>query len=81
VPLSSLALEEWIALFVFLVTALVTCQLATVERQNVEQARLREREATVLSETGRIIKSTDRLDEQLDSVICVRARLSDRPVL
>jgi len=37
--------EEWIALFVFLVTALIASQLAIVARQSVEQARLREREA------------------------------------
>ena len=37
--------EEWIALFVFLATALITSQLATVTRQSVEQARLREQEA------------------------------------
>jgi K+-sensing histidine kinase KdpD len=60
--------EEWRALFVFLVTALVTSQFATVTWQGVEQARLREREATILYETGRIIKSTDRLREQLVSV-------------
>src|SRR5260370_31558780 len=61
--------EEWIALFVFLVTALVTSQLATVTPQSVEQARLREREATILYETGRVINSTGRLDEQLDSIV------------
>jgi K+-sensing histidine kinase KdpD len=60
--------EEWIALFVFLVTALITSQLATVTRQSVEQARLREREAQILYEAGRVINSTDRLDEQLDSI-------------
>ena len=32
--------EEWIALFVFLVTALITSQLTTQTRQSVEQARL-----------------------------------------
>src|SRR6266700_2684026 len=60
--------EDWIALFVFLATALVTSQLATVTRQSVEQARLREREARILYEAGRVINSTDRLDEQLDSI-------------
>ncbi len=60
--------EEWIALFVFLVTALIASQLATVTRQSVEQARLREREARILYEAGRVINSTDRLDEQLDSI-------------
>jgi len=60
--------EEWLALFVFLVTALITSQLATVTRQSVEQARLREREARILYEAGRVINSTDRLDEQLDGI-------------
>lgn len=60
--------EEWLALFVFLVTALITSQLATVTRQSVEQARMREHEARILYEAGRVINSTDRLDEQLDSI-------------
>ena len=60
--------EEWIALFVFLATALITGQLAAVTRHSVEQARLREREARILYEAGRVINSTDRLDEQLDSI-------------
>ncbi len=67
--------EEWIALFVFLATALVTSQLATVTRQSVEQARVREREATILYETGRVIDSTDRLDEQLDSIALALVRV------
>ena len=60
--------EEWIALFVFLVTALITSQLTTQTRQSVEQARLREREARILYEVGRVINITDRLDEQLDTI-------------
>jgi len=60
--------EEWLALFVFLATALITSQLAAVTRQSVEQARLREREARILYEAGRVINSTDGLDEQLDSI-------------
>ncbi len=67
--------EEWIALFVFLVTALITSQLATVTRQSVEQARLREREARILYEAGRVIISTDRLDEQLDSMVLALVRV------
>jgi K+-sensing histidine kinase KdpD len=67
--------EEWIALFVFLVTALITSQLATVTRQSVEQARLREREARILYEAGRVIISTDRLDEQLDSIVLALVRV------
>lgn len=60
--------EGWIELVVFLVTALTTSQLATTSRESVEQARLREREARILYEVGRVINSTDRLDEQLDSI-------------
>ena len=61
--------EDWISLFVFLVTALITSQLAIVSRQNVEQTRMREHEARILYEVGRVINSTDCLDEQLDSIV------------
>ena len=67
--------EEWIALFVFLATALVTSQLAAVTRQSVEQARLREREVTILYETGRAIDSTDNLDDQLDCIALALVRV------
>jgi K+-sensing histidine kinase KdpD len=67
--------EEWIALFVFLATALVTSQLATMTRESVEQARLRERQAWILYEAGRVINSTDRLDEQLDSIVLSLVRV------
>jgi two-component system sensor histidine kinase KdpD len=67
--------EEWIALFVFLATALITSQLTTQTRQSVEQARLREREARILYEVGRVINSTDRLDEQLDSIALALVRV------
>jgi len=66
---------EWIALFVFLATALITSQLTTVTRESVEQARLREREAQILYEAGRVINSTDRLDEQLDSIVLSLVRV------
>ena len=67
--------EEWIALFVFLVTALITSQLTTQTRQSVEQARLREREARILYEAGRVINMTDRLDEQLDTIALAFVRV------
>jgi two-component system sensor histidine kinase KdpD len=67
--------EEWIALFVFLATALITSQLTIQTRQSVEQARLREREARILYEAGRVINSTDRLDEQLDSITLALVRV------
>ena len=67
--------EGWIELVVFLVTALTTSQLATTSRQSVEQARLREREARILYEVGRVINSTDHLDEQLDSIVLSLVRV------
>lgn len=67
--------EEWIALFVFLATALIASQLAAVARHSVEQARLREREARILYEAGRVINSTDRLDEQLDAIALALVRV------
>jgi K+-sensing histidine kinase KdpD len=66
---------EWLALFVFLVTALLTSQLAIVTRQSMEQARLREREARILYEAGRVITSTDHLDEQLDAIVLSLVRV------
>jgi two-component system sensor histidine kinase KdpD len=67
--------EEWIALFIFLATALITSQLTTQAHQSAEQARLREREARILYESGRVINSTDRLDEQLDSIALALVRV------
>jgi len=67
--------EEWIALFVFLATALITSQLAATTRHSVEQARQREREARILYEAGRVINSTDRLDEQLDTIALALVRV------
>ncbi len=67
--------EEWVALFVFLVTALITSQLTTQARRSVEQARLREREARILYEAGRVINITDNLDEQLDSIVLAFVRV------
>ncbi|HZO70679.1 MAG TPA: DUF4118 domain-containing protein [Ktedonobacteraceae bacterium] len=67
--------EEWIALFVFLVTALIASQLATRSRQSIERARLREREARILYEVGHVVNSTDDLDEQLDSIVLALVRV------
>jgi K+-sensing histidine kinase KdpD len=67
--------EEWVALFVFLVTALITSQLTTQTRHSVEQARLREREARILYEAGRVINMTDSLDEQLDTIALAFVRV------
>ncbi len=43
-------LEEWLALFIFLLTAIITGQLASALRQRAEQATLREQETRALYE-------------------------------
>jgi K+-sensing histidine kinase KdpD len=67
--------QDWIALFVFLVTALLTSHLTTVSQQSAEQARLRAREARILYEAGRVINSSDRLADQLDSIVLSLVRV------
>jgi K+-sensing histidine kinase KdpD len=67
--------EEWLALIVFLITALLTSQLAATTRHSVEQAREREREARILYEVGRVLNRTDRLDEQLDTIALALVRV------
>lgn len=49
--------EEWVALFVFLVTALLTSQLAVSLRERAEQASRRERETRLLYD---LVRSTNR---------------------
>ncbi|HEY6406498.1 MAG TPA: ATP-binding protein [Ktedonobacteraceae bacterium] len=46
--------EEWIALFVFLVTAILTSQLAAALRERAEQASRRERETHILYDLVRV---------------------------
>jgi K+-sensing histidine kinase KdpD len=60
--------EEWIALFVFLVTALLTSQLAAVMRQRTEQARRQERETRILYELLRYANTHESLEELLSMV-------------
>ncbi len=55
------SIEEWIALFVFLVTAILTSQLAVTLRQRVEQSHLRERETHTLYD---LVRVTNREDER-----------------
>jgi len=57
--------EEWIALFVFLVTAILTSQLAVTLRQRVEQANRRELETRILYELVRATNSEEDLERQL----------------
>ncbi len=67
--------EEWLALFVFLAVALLSSQLATVMRENAEEARLRERETRILYELGRVANSTDIIEDQLDIIALSTVRV------
>ena len=57
--------EEWIALFVFLATALFTSQLTAIARQRTEQAERREREAKILYELIRMTNAHEHFDDQI----------------
>ena len=50
-------IEEWLALFVFLVVAILTSQLASSLRQRAEEANRRERETRILYELMRAVNS------------------------
>jgi two-component system, OmpR family, sensor histidine kinase KdpD len=58
-------LDEWLALFVFLVTAIITGQLASALRRRAEQARRREHETRILYELVQATNSEEDLDRQL----------------
>lgn len=58
-------LEEWLALFIFLCTAMITGQLAAALRQRAQQARARESETRILYELVRDTNNTEDLDHQL----------------
>jgi two-component system, OmpR family, sensor histidine kinase KdpD len=57
--------EDWLALFVFLATAIITGQLAAALRQRAEQARRREYEARKLYELVRDTTREQELEHQL----------------
>jgi two-component system, OmpR family, sensor histidine kinase KdpD len=59
--------NEWVSLLFFLLTAIVTGQLAADQRQRAAQARQREREAVVLYDVVRLMGERD-LDEALAAV-------------
>ena len=65
--------EDWIALIIFLITALLTSQLAEVMRQRSEEARLRAREARILYEVIRIVNLQEQIEDQL-AVIALAVR-------
>lgn len=60
--------DEWLALFVFLVTAIITSQLASALRRRAEQARLREHETRILYELVRATTSEESLQQQLNII-------------
>ena len=59
--------EEWISLLFFLLTAIVTGQLAADQRQRAREARQREREAVVLYDVVRLLSEgiSDQVLEQV----------------
>jgi two-component system sensor histidine kinase KdpD len=60
--------EEWLALFIFLTTAIITGELASIMRQRAEQASRRARETRILYDLVRATNSEEDLDRQLDIV-------------
>ncbi len=60
--------EEWIALFAFLVTALLTGQMASTLRLQAQQARRRERETSILYELVRTTNNDEKLEQQLNTI-------------
>jgi two-component system sensor histidine kinase KdpD len=60
--------DEWLALFIFLVTAIITGQLASALRQRAEVATQHEREARALYELVNATTSAEGLDRQLSIV-------------
>lgn len=67
--------SEWLALGIFLGTALLTSQLAVVTRQNAERAWQRERETRILYEMMHAVNSKATVDEQLDIIALTTVRV------
>jgi two-component system, OmpR family, sensor histidine kinase KdpD len=61
-------IEEWIALFVFLVTALLTSQLAVALRERAEQSSRRERETHILYDLLRLTNRESEPERQLYTI-------------
>ena len=61
-------LEEWLALFIFLVTAIITGQLASALRLRAQEAVLRERETRALYDLVNAAASERQLERQLTVV-------------
>ncbi|GCF06906.1 DUF4118 domain-containing protein [Dictyobacter arantiisoli] len=67
--------EEWVALFVFLITALLTSQLTLTLRQSTALARVREREARILYELIRLTNSHEARNDQLEIIALAFTRV------
>jgi two-component system sensor histidine kinase KdpD len=70
-PLYSLTinrLEEWLALFVFLATAIITGQMTNALRRQADEARRRERETRILYDLVRATNREEDLQRQLEIV-------------
>ncbi|HZU68637.1 MAG TPA: ATP-binding protein [Ktedonobacteraceae bacterium] len=67
--LSIAKIDEWLALFIFLVTAIITGQLASALRKRAEQARRREYETRILYELVRDMNREENLQRQLDIIV------------
>ena len=61
-------IEEWLALFVFLVASIITGQLASALRQNAQEATQREQEARTLYELVNATAREESLERQLTIV-------------
>jgi two-component system sensor histidine kinase KdpD len=60
--------EEWVALFVFLVTAILTSQLAVALRERAEQASRREGETRILYDLVRETNREAKPERQLETI-------------
>lgn len=67
--------EDWIALIIFLITALLTSQLAEVMRLRNAEARQREREARILYEVIRIVNLQEQFEDQLAVIVLALRRV------
>jgi len=62
--------EEWLALFIFLVTAIITGRLASALRQQAEQATQHAKEARELYDLVKATTNEESLERQLNIVAC-----------
>ena len=60
--------EEWIALFVFLIDAILTGQLAAALRQRAQEASRRERETRILYDLVRAVNREENLERQFHAI-------------